>query len=80
MKNKIENILNDLGFSDFGNSKELLDYIFFNLNKINNKSEDNDIAFLFFAQWAIAKNYIDTHYYYSLTTKGKDLMEDLKKL
>lgn len=49
----MKRILKQLGMNKTGKSKELLDYIFFNLNKIKNKYEDKDIAFIFFTQWAI---------------------------
>jgi len=41
----MKRILKQLGMNKTGKSKELLDYIFFNLNKIKNKTEDENIEY-----------------------------------
>ncbi len=77
---KMKRILKQLGMNKTGKSKELLDYIFFNLNKIKNKTEDENIEFIFFTQWAKEYELVDTSYYISLTTKGESLLNELRKL
>ena len=52
----MKRILKQLGMNKTGKSKELLDYIFFNLNKIKNKTEDENIEFIFFTQYFRRKN------------------------
>lgn len=77
---KMKRILKQLGMNKTEKSKELLDYIFFNLNKIKNKTEDENIEFIFFTQWAKEYELVDTSYYISLTTKGESLLNELRKL